>query len=250
MDDLPRAGSGIVGVLNETVPVPGWETVAVTGVFAAAVSMATFVSMLTDSRKLLRLANVLGTIFHEGGHAFVAVLTGGGVYRIRVTDADSGWTLHWAPSRLSRIFTGAAGYAMPPLAGLAAAALLHRGYAPAVLALTIAAMALVLLVTRDLLTLAVVLGVAGVAFAALRWGEGPLQNSLAYAESWLLLTSEIGGLAAIIGNRIRNGYRGHGDDAEVLAEHTPIPAFAWIASWFALIGWALWRATPLLWPAS
>ena len=249
MDDVPRAGVGIVGILNETVPQPGWETVAVTGVFAAMVSMATFVSMLTDTRKLLRLANVLGTIFHEGGHAFVSVLTGGGVRRIEVTNADSGATWHWTPSRLSRIFTGAAGYAMPPLAGLAAAALLHRGQAPAVLALTVAAMALVLLVTRDLLTLVLVVGVAGVAFAALRWGAGPLQNSLAYAESWLLLTSEIGGLAAIIANRVSHGYHGQSDDAAALAECTPIPAFAWIAGWFALIGWALWRATPLLWPA-
>ena len=250
MDDVPRAGSGIIGVLNETVPAPGWEVVAVTGVFAAGVSMATFVSMLTGSRKLLRLANVLGTIFHEGGHAFVSVLTGGGVRRIEVTSADSGSTLHWTPSRLSRIFATAAGYAMPPLAGLAAAALLHRGQAPAVLALTVAVMVLVLLVTRDLLTLAVVLGVAGLAFAVLRWGAGPLQNGLAYAESWLLLTSEIGGLAAIIANRVNHGYRGQSDDAATLAEHTPIPAIAWIAGWFVLIGWALLHAIPLLVPAS
>ena len=238
------------GVLNETVPAPGWEVVAVTGVFAAAVSMASFVGLLTGSRKLLRLANVLGTIFHEGGHAFVSVLTGGGVRRIRVTSAESGATLQWNPSTLSRIVTVAAGYAMPPLAGLAAAALLHRGYAPAVLALTVAVMMLVLLVTRDLLTLAVVLGVAGLAFAVLRWGAGPLQNGLAYAESWLLLTSEIGGLAVIVANRVRNGSRGQGDDAAVLAEHTPIPALAWIAGWFALIGWALLHAIPLLLPAS
>ncbi len=250
MDDIPRAGGGVVGVLNETVPVPGWEVVAVTGVFAAAVTMASFVFTVTGSRKMLRLANVLGTIFHEGGHAFVSVLTGGGVYRIELTDAEAGATRHWTPSPLSRILTFAAGYAMPPLAGLAAAALLHRGHAPAVLALTLAAMALVLLVTRDRFTLAVVLGVAAIAFVALRWGEGPLQNGLAYAESWLLLTSEIGGLAAIIANRVRGGYHGHGDDAAKLAEYTPIPAFAWIAGWFALIGWALWHATPLLWPAS
>ena len=245
MDDVPRAG-GLVGVLNETVPGPGWEVVAVTGFFAAAVSMASFVYTLTGSRKVLRLANVLGTIFHEGGHALVSVLTGGGVYRIAVTGAEAGVTHQWNPSIPSRIFTVAAGYAMPPLAGLAAAALLHRGYAPAVLALTVAAMALILLFTRDLLTLAVVLGVAAIAFAALRWGAGPLQNGLAYAESWLLLTSEIGGLAAIIANRV-DGSRGS-DDAEVLAEYTPIPAFVWIAAWFALIGWALWHATPLLWP--
>ncbi len=239
---------GIAGVLNETVPAPGREVVTTTALLAAAVTAASFVSMFTGSRKILRLANVLGTIFHEGGHALVSVLTGGGVYRIQITSAESGGTRQWNPSWLARILTIAAGYAMPPLAGLAAAALLHRGHAPAVLGLTIAAMALVLLVTRDLLTAAIVLGVAGIAFVALYWGQGPLQNAFAYAEAWLLLTSEIGGLAAIIANRVSHGPDGHHDDASMLAAHTYIPAAAWIVGWFVLIGWALLHAIRLLLP--
>jgi hypothetical protein len=46
-----------------------------------------------------------------------------------------------------------AGYATPPLAGLGAASLLSRGHAPMLLALAVAAMPPILIVTRDLFTL-------------------------------------------------------------------------------------------------
>jgi hypothetical protein len=64
----------------------------------------------------------------------------------------------------------------------------------------------------------------------------------------LLLTSEIGGLGAIIANRRRGVSGEHADDAVSLAQRTGIPGFVWIAAWFTLIGWAVWHATPLLWP--
>ncbi|MEV6640726.1 hypothetical protein [Amycolatopsis sp. NPDC051371] len=49
-------------------------------------------------------------------------------------------------------------------------------------------------------------------------------------------------------NRYRHGYHSQTDDAANLADATPIPAFAWIAAWATLIGWALWHAAPMLWP--
>ncbi|WP_326835789.1 M50 family metallopeptidase [Amycolatopsis rhabdoformis] len=242
------AEGGVLGVLTDTVEAPGRWLVLVTGLFAAAVSIGTFAFMSSEKSLLIVRANVLGTVFHEGGHALASVVTGGGVRRIAITSADGGATWSWAPSPLSRALVSVAGYAMPPLAGLGAAALLRHGYAPAVLALTVAVMALVLVLTRDLVTFVAVAALGIAAFVTLRVAPGSLQNAAAYGEAWLLLTSEIGGLAVLVANRVRHGLRDHTDDAAGLAESTSVPAFVWIAGWLVLIGWALQKAVPLLWP--
>ncbi|MFD1047441.1 M50 family metallopeptidase, partial [Kibdelosporangium lantanae] len=133
------------------------------------------------------------------------------------------------------------------LAGLGAASLLHHGKTAAVLALTTVVMALLLVfVCRDLVTICDVIAVGGLAFVTLRWAPALLQNCFAYAETWLLLTSEIAGVAVIVLNHA-HGQRGT-DDADILAKLTLIPAVVWVAGWFVLIGWGLWTAIPLLWP--
>ncbi|MET7998683.1 M50 family metallopeptidase [Amycolatopsis sp. NPDC005232] len=242
------AGGGLFGSLTETVEAPGQWLVLVTGLFAAAVSTGTFAFLTSEKDLLIGRANVLGTVFHEGGHALASVVTGGGVYRIAITSADSGATWSWTRSPWSRTLTSVAGYAMPSLAGLGAAGLLRHGYAPAVLALTTLVMVLVLVVTRDLITFVAVVALGMVTFTVWRTAPGWVQNAVAYGEAWLLLTSEIGGLAALVSNRVRHGLRHHTDDAAGLAELTSIPAFVWIAGWFVVIGWALEKAVPLLWP--
>ncbi|MFI5588531.1 M50 family metallopeptidase [Amycolatopsis sp. NPDC051758] len=235
-------------VLNETLPAPGWLLVGATALLAAAVSATSFALLTNGGQFVLNRANVLGTLFHEGGHALVSILTGGGVFRIEITGAESGLTWHWQPSPFAGVLATASGYAMPPLAGLGAAALLHRGLVPAVLALTTVAMLFILLFTRDVLSAGAVVVVGAVAFCALRWAPGWLKNGIAYAEAWLLLTSELGGLGALVANRWRGVSGEHADDAASLAERTGIPGFVWIAAWLALIGWAVWHAVPLLWP--
>jgi len=238
----------VFAVLNETVPAPGWELVGITALVAAAVATPSFAVPATGTRSLLTGANVLGTLVHEGGHALMSLLTGGGVVRIGITGSESGFTEQWNPSPFAGVLTAAAGYAMPPLAGLGVAALLHRGLVPAVLGLTAAAMVFIALFARDLLTLASVVVIGGIAYSAVRWAPDWLRNGVAYAEAWLLLTSEIGGLRVLVLNRFRAGFRGRQDDAALLARFTGIPAFVWIAAWFALVGWAVWHAAPLLWP--
>jgi hypothetical protein len=114
---------------------------------------------------------------------------------------------------------------------------LHRGHAAAVLALTVVAAALLLFLSADLLTFAVVAGIGAVAFAALAW-----------APAWLLLTSELAGLANLVTIRLHGGGSEDSDDATSLATETHIPGVVWIAGWLALIIWALYKAFPLLWP--
>ncbi|WP_328617671.1 M50 family metallopeptidase [Amycolatopsis sp. NBC_00355] len=235
-------------VLDETLPAPGPELVGITALVAAMVVVTSFAVPADGRRSVVYRANFLGTLFHEGGHALVSILTGGGVGRVAIDSPESGGTWHRTPPGLAAVLTSAAGYAMPPLAGLGAAGLLHRGLVPAVLTLTLAAMVFLLLFTRDLLTFVVVVAVGAIVFGALRWAPLWLKNGVAYAEAWLLLTSELGGLRALVLNRIRHGFGGQEDDAAMLARSTGIPALVWIAAWLALIAWAVWRAIPLLWP--
>jgi hypothetical protein len=235
-------------VLNETVPAPGWGVVALTALFAFVVSLTSVVTPPSGRRSFLRNANVLGTLFHEGGHALVAMLVGGDVSRVKIDSAEGGSTWSGGHAGLSSVLVSAAGYAMPPLAGLGAAALLHRGRVSAVLVLTLVAMVFLLLLARDLRTLIMIVLVGAVVYAALRQAPGWLRTAVAYTEAWLLLTSELGGVQVLVSNRRRNGFRGHTDDAAMLAKQTKMPSPLWIGGWFLLNGWALWHAAPLLFP--
>lgn len=228
---------------------PAWVALG-TCLLAVAAGASTFREMSARKRRVLTYVNTLGTIVHEAGHALVSVLAGGHVYRIKIYDPDSGETHTGRKSRLAGIATTMAGYAMPSLAGLGAAELVHKGNGRAVLILTVVIMLAVLLVVRDSLTFVIVVLVGGTAFATLYWGSAWLQEWLAYAESWLLLTSEIGGVGALVATRRVYSRDDISDDARSLAQRTPIPDFVWILGWFAVIGWALWNGVPLLWPDS
>lgn len=232
-----------------TPPADWWVPVA-TGVFALLAAVSSALAGGTWPRRIASSLVVLATAVHEAGHALAACLTGGGVWLIQVHTPDSGVAYTWRPSRPSSVITTAAGYAAPPLAGLGAASLLARGHAPMVLAVTIAAMLLLLAVTRDVITLAAVVAIGGVAGAALYWGPVWGQQVVAYGEAWLLLLSEAAGVWAILKPRLwpaRYEDREH-DDADSLAGETGIPGLVWIAGWLVLIGWAMWTAVPLLWP--
>jgi hypothetical protein len=233
-------------VLNETVPTPGWGVVAVAALFAFAVSLTSVVTPPSGRRSLLRNANVLGTLFHEGGHALVILLTGGDVARVAITSAGSGHVEGKHDSGLGAVLAGAAGYAMPPLAGLGAAVLLHRGHVQAVLVLTLAALAFLLLFARDLLTVVLIVLVGAVVYSALSYAPGWLRTGIAYTEAWLLLTSELDGVRILAVNRKQNGYKSQKDDAAALAKRTKMPSPLWIGGWFLLNGWAIWHAAPLL----
>lgn len=227
---------------------PDWWLVIATAAVSVALTATAVVPRITRVRKVMFGLTVLSTIFHEAGHAFACCVTGGGVRLIEIYTPDSGRTLYWHRSKISSIITTMAGYATPPLTGLGAASLLSRGHAPMVLTLTVVVMALVLVVSRDLITLTSVTAVGLLAFVVLYWGSVSVQHWFAYTETWLLLIGEVAGLWAIVKNRIR-GYRDPmPDDARSLANKTGIPALLWIAGWAALVTWTVSMAVPLLWP--
>ncbi|MCG8920295.1 M50 family metallopeptidase [Actinokineospora sp. PR83] len=233
-------------MLTATTPAPSPTLVVISGVIAALISAVTLVPRTSRVRRAVHSLNVLGTIVHEGGHAAVSCLTGGGAHVIQIHTAGSGAAHVWAQTRWSAVATQAAGYAAPALAGLGAAALLAGGHVPAVLAATIVAMVAVLLLTRDVFSAGCVAGIAALAALVLWRGGVVVQQWVAYTETWMLLCSEITAVAHLGVRRIR----GHetADDADALAELTGLPWPVWITGWLTVIGWALWTAVPLLWP--
>ncbi|MGW3965224.1 M50 family metallopeptidase [Amycolatopsis sp. NPDC005003] len=235
-------------MLNETVPPPGWGVVALTALFAFAVSLTSVVTPPSGRRSLLRNANLLATLFHEGGHALVALLVGGNVSHVKIDSAEGGTTWSGGHTGLGSVLVSAAGYAMPPLAGLGAAVLLHQGRVTAVLVLTLAALVFILLLARDPRTFIMIVVVGAVVYSALRYAPGWLRTGVAYAEAWLLLTGEIAGVRVLVTIRRAKGFRGHTDDAALLAKQTKMPSPLWIGGWFLLNGWAIWHAAPLLFP--
>jgi hypothetical protein len=220
--------------------------VLITGVIGLLIAMLGFAPQHGVWRSATTSLHVLATIVHEAGHAAATVVTGGDVHRIEVHTPRSGATRFSRNSWLSAIVRSAAGYAAPPLAGLGMAALLNRGQAHTVLVLTVAAMVLVLPVSRGWRTIAAVLAIGWVAFAALYWGSAQIQQLVAYTETWLLLLCELAGLWQLV--RIRTHGDDPQDDARSLANKTLIPSPIWILGWYALNAWALWTAVPLLWP--
>lgn len=232
---------------SESAALPSGGLALATGLVALVISAAAFHRQNTWSRSVVVSFHVLSTIVHEMGHAVVTVATGGVVRAVAIDSPRSGSTHRLGPSWPASIIISAAGYAAPPLAGLGIAALIDRGQPRSALLLTVVAMGLVLLVSRDFRTWAAVVVVGFVVFAAVYWGSAGLQLWVAYTEAWLLLLCEIPAVWILLTARLR-GDDSSGDDAAQLFRRTLIPGPIWITGWLVLNGWALWTAVPLLWP--
>lgn len=231
-------GEQLGTLLSTRVPPPDWWTVVITGVLALTVAVTS-----THAEKI----NVISTIFHEGGHALGAFLTGGGVYYIQVRSHDSGTTSVWISSGFSNVVMSLAGYGLPPLVGLGFASLISDQHAPLVLGIVVLAMIVTLFFVRDLVSFGIVVGVGTVVTALLWWGPTWAHTWVATFIAWLLLVSEA---AHLVSNSIGfyvHDHEGLGD-AEGLAEDTGIPIILWVLAWLGLNGWWLWLAIPLLWP--
>ena len=84
---------------------------------AAAVAL-----LVVGQRGLWRISRTAVTIAHEGGHAFVAVLTGRRLSGIRLHSDTSGLTVSVGrPTGPGMVLTGFAGYVAPSLLGLGVA---------------------------------------------------------------------------------------------------------------------------------
>jgi hypothetical protein len=174
-----------------------------------------------------RLSRNAVTIAHEGGHALAALVTGRKLTGIRLHSDTSGVTVsRGRPSGPGMVLTAFAGYTTPPLLGLAAAALLGVGRLTAVLWISLALLAAILLLIRNAFGVVSVVVTGGVIFAVSWYGSEQVQAAFAYFAAWFLLA---GGVRPVFElQRLRWQGRAPQSDADQLSRLTGVPAILWV----------------------
>jgi hypothetical protein len=179
------------------------------------------------SSRIWPVARTVVTIAHEGGHAFMALLTGRRVSSVRVLRSTAGVTVSEGKAAGPGIvLTAAAGYLTPPLLGLGAAALLVTGHLAGMLILSLVLLTALATAVRNAYGLLAVL-VTGAAVALVLWRASLLaEYAFGYALTWFLL---FGSVRPVVELR-RTRHRGpHGrSDADQLAVLTGVPAWLWV----------------------
>ncbi|WP_441250327.1 M50 family metallopeptidase [Kitasatospora sp. McL0602] len=174
-----------------------------------------------------RLSRNVVTIAHEGGHGLAALLTRRRLSGIRLHSDTSGLTISSGrPTGPGMILTAAAGYTAPPLLGLGGAALLSAHHVTALLWISIALLAGLLVMIRNAFgVLSVVL--TGAAFFLISWyGGSQLQAAFAYLGCWFLLLAGVRPVVELQSKRRRGGARD--SDADQLARLTGVGAALWV----------------------
>jgi len=197
---------------------PQWLVFGAAGVALLAVAL----------RPAWRLSRNVVTIAHEGGHGLVALLTKRRLSGIRLHSDTSGLTLSSGPpTGPGMVLTAAAGYTAPPLLGLGGAALLASGRITALLWISIALLAGMLIMIRNAFGVVSVL-VTGGAFLAISWyGSIELQAAFAYLGVWFLLLAGVRPVVELQAKRRQGGARE--SDADQLARLTGVGALLWVA---------------------
>jgi hypothetical protein len=216
---------------------PDWAIAA-----SAAVAL-----LIVASPRLWRLARIVITIAHEGGHAAASLLSGRRLDGIRLHADTSGETVsRGRRSGPGIVVTAFAGYVTPPLLGAGAAALLAAHRVTLLLALFLLLLVGTLLMVRNWYGMLAVLLTGGALFAVSWLASPALRAGFAYGVVWFLLFGGLRPVAELArtrtrgvrlppGRRLPAGRAGTGaSDADQLAMLTRIPAGLWVAL-FALV---------------
>ena len=208
----------------ETQPEPPQEVVLASAAVALVVVL---------SRRVWPVARTVITIAHEGGHATAAVLARRRLRGIRLHSDTSGVTLsHGRPSGPGMVFTAAAGYVAPSLAGAAYAVLLWADRITAALWLGVVALLVMLVFIRNVYGLIAVVGTGALVVGVAMFTDPRVQAAFAYAFAWFLL---LGGVRPVIElQRLRSMRLAPDSDADQLARLTRVPGLLWVG-WFALV---------------
>lgn len=216
---------------------PAWLVLA-DGVAAAAAVI---------HRPTWRVTRTVATIAHEGGHAFVAVMTGRRLYGIRLHSDTSGLTLSRGnPTGPGMVATAAAGYLTPPLIGLAGAGMLAAGHLTATLWLALALLAAMLVVLRNAYGFAAVLVTALTILAVSLLAPENVQAAFGYLAVWFMLGAGLRPVFEL--QRQRRRGRAQGSDADQLSRLTGLPASLWVTLFGAVALVALIVGARLLIP--
>jgi hypothetical protein len=220
-------------------PTPPAALVALTAVLAAGLVM---------SRAAWPYTRMLVTITHEGGHAVAALLVGRRLQGIRLHSDTSGLTVSSGrPSGPGMIVMLLAGYLAPAVVGLGAGGLLIVGYSLGLLWLLVILLALMLLRIRNFTGFWVLLAVAAGLVAVSWYAPAPVQATVAYLVTWILLLSAPKPVLELFGSRRRG--RGRHSDADQLARLTRMPAELWAVLFLVVNCLGLMVGVALLLPA-
>jgi hypothetical protein len=201
------------------------------GPLVALAAVVALAGVLVD--RVWRVTRNAVTIAHEGGHALAALATRRQLAGIRLHADTSGLTIsRGRPTGPGVVITLAAGYIAPSLLGLGFAVLLATDRITALLWISAALLAAMLVMIRNGYGVFAVVA-AGAIVIGVSWFASPdAQAGFAYVFAWFLL---IGGTRPIVElQRKRRRRRAPYSDADQLAGLTGVPGFAWVTL-FALV---------------
>jgi hypothetical protein len=204
--------------ITSVQPEPSLQLVIGTGVVAL---------LLIAWRPIWKYTRQVVTIAHEGAHGLIAALVGRKLSGIRLHSDTSGVTVsRGKPTGGGMIAVLLAGYPGPALFGLAAAFVLSRGYAVALLWGLLLALVILLLQIRNLFGLWSVLVFGAVVFGVTWWGSTSVQTTFAHLLTWFLLLAAPRAVLELQHSRRRG--QGRSSDADQLRRLTGVPALMWV----------------------
>ncbi len=204
--------------ITSVQPEPSLQLVIGTGVAAL---------LLIAWRPIWKHTRQVVTIAHEGAHGLIAALVGRKLSGIRLHSDTSGVTVsRGKPTGGGMIAVLLAGYPGPALFGLAAAFVLSRGYAVALLWGLLAALVILLLQIRNLFGLWSVLVFGALVFSVTWWGSPSVQSTFAHLLTWFLLLAAPRAVLEL--QRSRRHGQGRSSDADQLRRLTGVPALMWV----------------------
>lgn len=217
-------------------PAPSWLVV---GTAIVALVLVSVQPLWLKTRHVITQA-------HEGSHALVAALVGRKLSGIRLHSDTSGVMVSSGnPRGPGMIATTFAGYTGPAVLGFAAATLLTLNRPAAVLWSILAALAVLLLLIRNLYGFVSVIVAGALVGAAAYLGDPVVRYVAAYLITWVLLLGATRPVLELARTHRRG--RGRGSDADQLRGLTRIPAAVWIVI-FAVVtaGTAIYGTTRIV----
>ncbi|MEE2030597.1 M50 family metallopeptidase [Rhodococcus chondri] len=194
---------------------------------AVVIGTALLALVLVMVRPLWLKTRHVITQAHEGSHALVATLVGRKLSGIRLHGDTSGVMVSSGnPRGPGMIATTFAGYTGPAVLGFAAATLLTLDRPAAVLWSILAALAVLILLIRNLFGFVSVIVAGALVGAAAYLGDPVVRYIAAYLITWVLLLGATRPVLELARTHMRG--RGHGSDAHQLRSLTHIPTAVWL----------------------
>ncbi|MFC3380970.1 M50 family metallopeptidase [Couchioplanes azureus] len=184
------------------------------------------------------------TIAHEGGHAVFGWLFGSAVKHVKIFRGGGGEMLPGAENWVSKFVSLVAGYLGPSIFGFAGVLLLVHDFDPrSVLFLSLAFLAGVLIMVRNLFGVVVILAVGALLWVVAMRSTAAVQLAFAYVWVWFLL---MGG-ARQVPELFWAMHTDPSTDAGLLEKHTHIGDVVWLfVFWLLSLGALVYGGALLL----